>query len=59
VWTRVLAIAYPFFTLVVIVITANHFILDAAGGLAVLGVGWVLANQFTRAGRGDPVIAGP
>jgi PAP2 superfamily len=59
VWTRVLAIAYPFFTLVVIVITANHYILDAAGGLAVLGVGWVLANQFTRAGRGDPVIAGP
>jgi hypothetical protein len=56
-WAKVLAIAYPFFTLMVIVITANHYILDAAGGLVVLGIGWVVAARFTRAGRGDPVPA--
>ena len=52
-----LAIAYPFFTLTVIVITANHYILDAVGGLVVLGIGWVVAARFTRAGRRDPVPA--
>ena len=56
-WARVLAIGYPFFTLIVIVITANHYILDAAGGLVVLGTGWLLSGVFTRAGRGEPVAS--
>ena len=38
---------YPFFTLMVIVITANHYVLDAVGGLVVLGIGWVVAARFT------------
>ena len=42
---------YPLITLVVIVITANHFILDAVAGLVILGIGWVAANRLTRAGR--------
>lgn len=50
-WTRVLAILYPVVTVVVIVVTANHFIIDAVGGLIVLGIGWVMASRFTRAGR--------
>jgi PAP2 superfamily len=57
-WARVLAILYPFFTVIVIVVTANHYLLDAAGGLAVLGVGWWVAGRFTRAGRGEPVTLG-
>ena len=56
-WTRALAIAYPIATLVVIVITANHYFLDAVGGLAILGFGWVVARHVTRAGR-SAVTAG-
>ncbi len=55
-WAKVLAIVYPFFTLIVIVITANHYVLDAVGGLRHprdrLGRS---ATRFTRAGRGEPV----
>lgn len=50
-WARTLAFAYPVATVVVIVLTGNHYVLDAAGGLLVLGAGWLLAVRFTRAGR--------
>jgi hypothetical protein len=56
---RVLAWAYPVITLIVIIITANHYILDAAGGLVVLIAGWYVANWFTRAGRVDARRLGP
>ena len=45
-------------TFVVIIVTANHYILDAVGGLVVLGIGWFIANIVTRAGRGAPVGPG-
>ncbi len=54
-WARILAAAYPFITLWVIVITANHYFLDAVGGLVILSIGWFVANKFTRAGRGAPI----
>ena len=38
-WAKALTIAYPAFTLFAIVVTANHFVLDAAGGALALGVG--------------------
>jgi hypothetical protein len=50
-----LAIAYPIVTVVVIVLTGNHFVIDAAGGLAILAIGWVAADKLTRAGRGPEV----
>lgn len=50
-WAKVLAIMYPTTTTIVIVITANHYILDAAGGLIALAAGWFLAARFTRAGK--------
>ena len=56
-WERVLAVLYPIFTVIVIVITANHYLLDAVGGIVVLAAGYFLAQLFTRAGRGDPVEA--
>jgi hypothetical protein len=56
---RMLAWAYPAVTLVVIVVTANHYFLDAVGGLVVLLVAWYLANWLTRAGRADPRRVGP
>jgi hypothetical protein len=46
-----LAAFYPVLTVIVIVVTGNHYVLDAVGGFAVLGIGYWLANTFTRAGR--------
>jgi hypothetical protein len=54
-WAKILAALYPVMTVAVIVITANHFFLDAVGGFAILGFGYVTARLITRAGRG-PVI---
>jgi PAP2 superfamily len=54
-WAKVLACIYPVTTVTVIVVTANHYFLDAAGGFFVLGCGYVLARIFTRAGRGPAV----
>lgn len=48
-WVRVLGLAYPGVTLVVIVATANHFWLDAVGGAACLAVGFTVA--YTVHGR--------
>jgi hypothetical protein len=55
---KILAASYPVITLVVIVITANHYVIDAAGGLLILSIGWLIANKFTHAGRG-PKVAVP
>jgi hypothetical protein len=52
-WVRWLGLAYPVLTLVVIMATANHFILDAVGGAAALLLGF--AAQ--RALSGEPAIA--
>ena len=51
-WLRWLGIAYPVLTLVVIMATANHFILDAVGGAIALGLGF--AAQ--RALSGEPAV---
>lgn len=42
-WVRVLGVVYPGVTLMVIVATANHFWLDAVGGVACLAVGFAVA----------------
>ena len=53
-WAKVLVALYPIMTIYVVVITANHFFLDAVGGLVVFLVGYGLARSFTRSGRGEP-----
>jgi hypothetical protein len=53
-WAKWLAVGYPVLTVTVIVLTGNHYFLDAVGGFAVLGIGYLLARRFTRAGRGAP-----
>ncbi|GIU85048.1 MAG: inositol phosphorylceramide synthase [Acidimicrobiales bacterium] len=45
---RRLMAAYPWVTLVVIVVTANHYWLDAVGGAVTLAVSFPLAGLFTR-----------
>ncbi|HEX5614232.1 MAG TPA: phosphatase PAP2 family protein, partial [Acidimicrobiia bacterium] len=58
---KVLAALYPALTVVVIVVTGNHYWLDAVGGFLVLGVGYTIAHLLTRAGRAqpDPADAAP
>jgi PAP2 superfamily len=58
-WAKWLAAAYPALTVSVIVVTANHYFLDAVGGFVILGIGYVAARLFTRAGRGPAVEPGP
>jgi hypothetical protein len=50
-WAKILAALYPLLTVSVIVMTANHYFLDALGGFAIFGIGYVGARLLTRAGR--------
>jgi len=43
-WGRALLVAYPTAQLFCTVVTANHFLLDAVGGWAVLALAWLLAG---------------
>jgi hypothetical protein len=45
-WIRVLGLLYPASTLLVIVATANHFWLDAVGGMLCLTFGYTLAGLW-------------
>ncbi len=45
-WVRVLGLLYPTVTLVVIVATANHFWLDAVGGILCLTFGFTVARLW-------------
>jgi hypothetical protein len=54
-WARALAVLYPIATITVVVVTANHFFLDAVGGLAIFVIGYWIARAFTRSGRGVPI----
>ena len=59
VWVKVLGALYPVGTLIVIVGTANHFILDAVGGLVIVligfGVQWLLSGH----GAFEPLLDEP
>ncbi|MDZ7675635.1 MAG: phosphatase PAP2 family protein [Acidimicrobiales bacterium] len=45
---RILVYAYPWLTLFTIIVTANHYWIDAIGGLATLAAGAALAMWFAR-----------
>ncbi|MER7465176.1 phosphatase PAP2 family protein [Streptomyces sp. NPDC097981] len=45
-WARILGLLYPVATLVVIVATANHFWLDAAGGMICLAFGYTVSRSW-------------
>ncbi|MCT9010153.1 phosphatase PAP2 family protein [Streptomyces sp. NPDC054766] len=66
-WARILGVLYPAATLLVIVATANHFWLDAVGGLLCLAFGFLVARlwygalpyalpQWVPGTRGTPVL---
>ncbi|MET8767621.1 phosphatase PAP2 family protein [Streptomyces sp. NPDC004658] len=46
---KVLGVVYPLVTALVVMGTANHYFLDAVAGVAVMGVGVLLAPQLMRA----------
>ncbi|MFF8956887.1 phosphatase PAP2 family protein [Streptomyces sp. NPDC014894] len=48
-WAKVLGLLYPAATLVVIVATANHFWLDAVGGIICLGFGFAVSYAWYAA----------
>lgn len=49
-WLRILGLVYPVGTLVVIIGSANHFILDAVGGAAIVVLGFGV--QYLLSGHG-------
>lgn len=48
-WAKILGLLYPTATLVVIVATANHFWLDAVGGMICLAFGFAVSYAWYRA----------
>ncbi|MFI6352005.1 phosphatase PAP2 family protein [Streptomyces sp. NPDC050743] len=46
---KILGVLYPLGTALVVMGTANHYFLDAVAGVAVMGVGLLLAPSVTRA----------
>ena len=56
-WARALALAYPVLTLFAIVVTANHYWLDAAGGALCLGIGILVGRWWDRRSRALPETA--
>lgn len=48
-WTiRTLGVLYPVVTALVVMGTANHYLMDAAAGVLVMGIGFVLARPSLR-----------
>ena len=56
-WAKTLVVLYPIMTVYVVVITANHYILDAVAGFSLFALAYAAARVVTRAGRGTPVTA--
>ncbi|MEU4898500.1 phosphatase PAP2 family protein [Streptomyces sp. NPDC044780] len=48
VWARIGAVAYPLAITLVVMGTANHYFLDAAAGIATMGIGALLAGPALR-----------
>lgn len=47
-WQRIAVLTYPLFTLLCIIVTANHFWLDAVGGLVAFGLGSIIGWGMHR-----------
>jgi hypothetical protein len=47
-WSKVLAVAYPLATLFAIVVTGNHYWLDAVGGAVILAGGYLFGRWWAQ-----------
>jgi hypothetical protein len=54
-WLKVVCALYPIATLFAIIVTANHYWLDAAGGAAILFVGMIVGTRWQSARSEDGV----
>ncbi len=54
-WAKTLVVLYPIMTVYVVVITGNHYVLDAVAGFFLFTVAYLIARKVTRAGRGTPI----
>ncbi|HVN50751.1 MAG TPA: phosphatase PAP2 family protein [Acidimicrobiales bacterium] len=50
-WAKALAVLYPAITILAVVVTGNHFVLDAVGGALTLGAGYLVGRAVTRVGE--------
>ncbi len=50
-WSKALAASYPAFTLLAVVVTANHYFLDAVGGAITLAGGYAIGRIATELGQ--------
>ncbi|MFI9645969.1 phosphatase PAP2 family protein [Streptomyces sp. NPDC052040] len=48
-WAKAAGVAYPLLTALVVMGTANHYLLDALAGVAVMGAGFLLVRPLMRA----------
>ncbi|AZQ71718.1 PAP2 family protein [Streptomyces luteoverticillatus] len=48
IWTKIAGVAYPLLITLVVMGTANHYLLDAVAGAAVMGAGFLLARPALR-----------
>ena len=57
-WSRVVGIAYPIATTLVVMATGNHYFLDAVAGLVVMAIGAVLSGLVPERLRSVPMGPG-
>ncbi|WP_442815652.1 phosphatase PAP2 family protein [Streptomyces sp. NBC_01795] len=58
-WLRALGALYPALTTFVVMATANHYLLDAAGGVLVVAAGFLGQRLLARTREGEPQEAAP
>lgn len=58
-WVRSAVVAYPWLTLFAIVVTGNHYWIDAAGGATVLAVAYPIGRRLERWLPGIPATLAP
>lgn len=58
-WAKTLFLLYTPVQVFCVVVTSNHYFIDAVAGFAIVGIGYVIARALTRAGRRAPLDAAP
>ena len=54
-WSKGLVVLYPIMTVYVVVITGNHYVLDAVAGFALFTLAYFIARQISRVGHKTPI----
>ena len=58
-WVRMLGVAYPITTTLVVMATGNHYLLDAVAGAVTMAAGALLATALPRRGVAMPSASEP